>query len=49
MLWALRPYERSRCAVHGVSANSVWEWSVPAPPVVVMLAPLTLLSNASMA
>ena len=45
----LRPYERSRCTEHGVSGNSAWERSVPAPPEVVMLSPQMLLRNASMA
>jgi hypothetical protein len=47
----LRPYERNRCAEHGVTTgkSAVEERSVPAPPVVVMLSPQTLLSNASMA
>ena len=44
--WELRPYERSRCAEH---EEVVAEQEVPAPPGVVMLAPQTLLRNASMA
>jgi hypothetical protein len=39
-LWGLRPYERSRCAEHEeVEANALG-WVVPAPPGVVMVAPL---------
>jgi hypothetical protein len=47
--WELRPYERSRCAEHGVSVNSAWERSMPAPPEVDMVSPQMLLRNASMA
>jgi hypothetical protein len=47
--WELRPYERSRFAEHGVSGNSAWERSVPAPPEVDMVAPQTILHNALLA
>jgi hypothetical protein len=41
----LRPYERSRCVEHGVSYRGV-AWSVPAPPGIVMVAPLEIPRNA---
>jgi hypothetical protein len=47
----LRPYDRSRCAEHvGKSRTELaYRGGVPAPPEVVMVAPPTLLSDASMA
>jgi len=49
--WKLRPYERSWWAEHVVGNRTELPYRgvVHAPPEVVMLAPQTLLRNASMA
>src|SRR5215211_8341569 len=39
-LWELRPYERSRCAEHSGSCKCAFR-GMPAPPGIVMLAPIT--------
>ena len=45
--WELLPYERNRCAEHGVTiGKSALERSVPAPPGVVMVAPPEISRNA---
>src|SRR5215208_8130977 len=50
VLWELRPYERSRFAEHIRKVEELcYRGVVPAPPEVVMAAPHTLLSNASIA
>jgi hypothetical protein len=45
----LRPYERSRCVEHEGSYSKCLGKGVPAPPGMGMIAPQTLLRNASMA
>jgi hypothetical protein len=42
----LRPHDRSRCDEHGESCSKYFGEGVHAPPVVVMVAPQTLMRNA---